>query len=281
MIDSDIKNSKEILTSVRDADEDTSEEVSEIAGNVREVVDDLLEDIEKEQIDTEGSDTLNEGQDEDEPEISEDIKDLWPQFLKTVDIYRDSFEEICVGTSKGRSALKYLIRYCRKNSSVSTIYDYLDGEYIGAGIFEAAVRSALIVAFFCKTFDYDEESTEKAITAALIHDVGESFGQLAGRDHAEHVVLIFKKILACHDDRVDRDVKDAVFQHHEAYDGSGYPFGLFGEHVSVMASLLRIVDDFIILSGSTAEPEAIADEIKKNRDKYAPGIFDSFIKLVI
>ena len=35
-----------------------------------------------------------------------------------------------------------------------------------------------------------------------------------------------------------------VLQHHEKYDGSGYPSGLAGEQISYLARILTIVDSF-------------------------------------
>ena len=39
-------------------------------------------------------------------------------------------------------------------------------------------------------------------------------------------------------------VKKAVLQHHEDFDGSGYPMNLKGLHISILARVLRITDTF-------------------------------------
>ncbi len=41
-----------------------------------------------------------------------------------------------------------------------------------------------------------------------------------------------------------RDMADVVLQHHEKYDGSGYPNGLKGEEITYLARILTIVDSF-------------------------------------
>ncbi len=202
-------------------------------------------------------------------------------FIKMSRIFKDSVEEICNGTLKGKLVLSDLIRYCRRNASALSIYDYLEGDYFGAGVFEAGIRAGLIAAFFCKRFEYSQDATQQAIIAALLHDVGEAYDELAGRDKVEHIPLIFKKLLSTRDDRINYEVRDAIYQHHESCDGSGYPIGAIGDKVSVISSLLHIIDDYLLICVTSINPETISDKLRKNRDRYVPGIYDSFIKLVI
>ncbi len=40
-------------------------------------------------------------------------------------------------------------------------------------------------------------------------------------------------------------VKKAILQHHEDYNGEGYPMGLKGRNINVLARVLREVDVFV------------------------------------
>ena len=47
-----------------------------------------------------------------------------------------------------------------------------------------------------------------------------------------------------------------IWQHHEHQDGSGFPDGLEGEDISEGARLLRIVDEFDLLTNQHEQQEA-------------------------
>lgn len=45
-------------------------------------------------------------------------------------------------------------------------------------------------------------------------------------------------------DRFDRRVSEAILYHHERYDGMGYPFGLEGEEIPILARIVLVADAF-------------------------------------
>lgn len=78
-------------------------------------------------------------------------------------------------------------------------------------------------------------------------------------------------------------VADIAHQHHEAWDGSGYPQGLKGEQILLEARILSVAD--IIESMSASRPyrpalglEAAVAEVKKQRGvKLDPTVVDAFL----
>ncbi|MBZ0270517.1 HD-GYP domain-containing protein [bacterium] len=48
------------------------------------------------------------------------------------------------------------------------------------------------------------------------------------------------------------DLAEIVFQHHERYDGSGYPRGLAGDAISVEARILGACDSFVAMTSERA-----------------------------
>ncbi len=48
-------------------------------------------------------------------------------------------------------------------------------------------------------------------------------------------------------ERFDSEVIDAVFQHHERWDGSGYPAGLKGQETSLFARIIAIADTYFAM----------------------------------
>ncbi|WP_026581215.1 HD-GYP domain-containing protein [Bacillus sp. J33] len=76
-----------------------------------------------------------------------------------------------------------------------------------------------------------------------------------------------------------------VEQHHERYDGKGYPKGLKGEDISIEASIITVVDSFdamttdrIYQKGRSFE-EAIEELIRCRGTMYNPFIIDTFLKI--
>ncbi len=83
------------------------------------------------------------------------------------------------------------------------------------------------------------------------------------------------------------DVVDLVRQHHEHYDGSGYPDGRSGEDILLGARIIHLADAYEAMSSARAyrkEPfvkEEAVLEIKRNSGKqFDPKVVEAFLKVV-
>ena len=78
----------------------------------------------------------------------------------------------------------------------------------------------------------------------------------------------------------------AILHHHERWDGTGYPHGLFGEGIPVEAAIVGLAD--AVDAMTTDRPYSCArtldeatDEIVRNRGtQFAPAVVDAFVALV-
>jgi len=81
-------------------------------------------------------------------------------------------------------------------------------------------------------------------------------------------------------------VKTTVIQHHERYDGRGYPYGLTGEEISLKARILSVVDTFDAMVTDRPYRRALSyskalDELKKGAGKqFDPFVVESFIEML-
>ena len=72
-------------------------------------------------------------------------------------------------------------------------------------------------------------------------------------------------------------------EHHECYDGRGYPAGLRGEHIAIEARIVSLVDVFDALSSRRIYKEPWSDEevlnyLNKNRGvRFDPELVDLFM----
>jgi len=77
-----------------------------------------------------------------------------------------------------------------------------------------------------------------------------------------------------------------VEEHHERYDGKGYPYGLKGEEISLEASIVSVVDAFDAMTTNRVYRDAMKienaiHEIKGGRGtQFNPKIVDEFLKML-
>ena len=107
-----------------------------------------------------------------------------------------------------------------------------------------------ISAQIAKMLNIDEDTTRKIKIASMVHDIGkivipvsilEKTGKLTDEEYEkikDHAIIGYK-ILS--DLGVD-DLRDIATLHHEKLDGSGYPFGLKGDEISLEVRIVAIAD---------------------------------------
>ena len=141
--------------------------------------------------------------------------------------------------------------------------------------------------------------TEGAVSAlriaGLLHDVGKigvpddilkKPGPLSDEERAlmrEHVVL---SNLIVHGIPNLEDVSDAVYCHHERWDGMGYPRGLKGEEISFPGRIMALVDAYsaMILDRpyrkALTDEEAVAELRRNSGTQFDPELVEPFINLL-
>jgi HD-GYP domain-containing protein (c-di-GMP phosphodiesterase class II) len=111
---------------------------------------------------------------------------------------------------------------------------------------------------------YEAKNTEimyAAGYAALVHDVGLTILNIDHDESSHKLSDEDKKILRLHPIKaaellnkvpgMNTLVSTAVLQHHEGYDGSGYPQGLKKDAISLAARIVHIAENFATLSLGT------------------------------
>lgn len=130
--------------------------------------------------------------------------------------------------------------------------------------------------------------------AALLHDIGKisfpdsiSFGEDLLSFEEREIVQKHSEIgyhIAMTMPGLDQVAAD-ILQHHEKYDGTGYPNGLKGEGISLNARIISVLDSFDAMvnnqlySKVKTEDEAIR-ELMKDACKYDTRIMQEFFKIV-
>lgn len=116
-----------------------------------------------------------------------------------------------------------------------------------------SVRVSILAKAIAEDMDFSIAEVDRIETAALVHDIGKVdaiYASLIRKDgpltDAERHIIVthaakgaeFLKTLTS----FDAEVIESVRHHHERYDGSGYPEGLFGDQIPLGARIIQLCD---------------------------------------
>ena len=85
---------------------------------------------------------------------------------------------------------------------------------------------------------------------------------------------------------LDKDTLAVIKEHHERFDGNGYPAGISGAHINIFAQILSVADAYDAMTTARAYRAALAreqaiEELKKNKGtQFNPEIVDIFVKIL-
>ncbi len=134
-----------------------------------------------------------------------------------------------------KDAAKKIVEYTReyKGKGVSV----LSTDAVDEFVVEHSVNVAIITAFIGNRMSYNFGQLCDLVTGALIHDIGR---ENVTEEKPEHVNVGFESARVCrgfslHSSKV-------CYEHHENYDGSGYPRKIKGSDISEFSRVVRVAD---------------------------------------
>jgi len=159
-----------------------------------------------------------------------------------------------------------------------------------------SVSVGVLMVSFCKTVGLDRQTMNQAGLGAILHDVGKmkvpqeilnTSNTLTDKEFdlmKDHVVQS-RKILEKTDD-VPAPAMAVAAQHHERWDGSGYPDGLKGEEISIYGRMAAIVDVYDAITSNRLYHKQVepAEALKKIYEwkgrHFSDDITENYIKCV-
>ncbi|MDR0552034.1 MAG: HD-GYP domain-containing protein [Spirochaetaceae bacterium] len=161
---------------------------------------------------------------------------------------------------------------------------------------KSSINTALLTALIAMEKGISDRLVPELVSAAILHDTGmlrlprvllEKQTPLTDEEkimiqshtvHSYHIVL--------DELRYSETTALAVLQHHERWDGMGYPQRLAGNDIDKGARIIAVADSFEALvsskpyRNSMTANNAIKMMMSENHSHFSPGIIDVFVKVM-
>lgn len=146
-------------------------------------------------------------------------------------------------------------------------------------------------------YGLDSKSAELLLNASPMHDVGkigipDNILQKPGRlDDSEREIMnrhahMGYKIIGRHKSEILSLAAVIAYEHHEKWDGTGYPRGLKGEEISIFSRIVAIADVFDALTSKRVYKDAMPVEhaidliINEKGKHFDPDVADAFLSII-
>ena len=166
--------------------------------------------------------------------------------------------------------------------------------------YEHSVNVSNIASSFAQEIGLDDETIEKLIIAALLHDIGKlkipySILHKSSKLTNEEFEIIKKHSkygvdLLVNKGFCDNEILDIILCHHERIDGLGYPNGIKGDSIPKLAKIITICDCYDAMRSPRSYSEShdieyIKNEFLKNSgtqfDPYYTSLFLNYLDKTI
>jgi HD-GYP domain-containing protein (c-di-GMP phosphodiesterase class II) len=176
------------------------------------------------------------------------LAETFNHMTRQLDLYDRNMRELFLATIKSLAA------------AIDAKDPYTRGHSERVAIFSVAIAREL---------GLDERSLERVQIAALLHDVGKIGIEDAVLRKPERLTDAEYAIIKRHPEmgasimapiRQLKDIVPGMRHHHEALDGSGYPDGLAGGEIPLMARIIAVADTFDAMTSDRLYQKAMDDD---------------------
>lgn len=161
-------------------------------------------------------------------------------------------------------------------STIETIASAIDAkdEYTGGHSNRVAEYAGILAHEMAPKYHFKDRDILRIRYIGLMHDIGKigvadsilnKVGKLSDEEFTlmkKHAEIGYDLLLA--KDATMKDLLDGVKYHHERYDGKGYPEGLEGEGIPLIARILCLADSYDAMTSNRVYRKRLSDEDVKN-----------------
>lgn len=157
-----------------------------------------------------------------------------------------------------------------------------------------SINVSLIAVAIAQKLNYSRRTLREIALGALYHDIGKVLlpktvlddltGVREGQEvfYQQHPILGSDMLAA---DKLPQAVCQVARQHHEKYNGTGYPLGLGGSDIALNAAIVTVADAFdrttsaIFTHNLLSPEEALQQILAAKGSDYHPEVVDRFLEL--
>ncbi|XER08076.1 hypothetical protein SRRS_36900 [Sporomusa rhizae] len=217
----------------------------------------------------------------------------------TVNAAREVVDQFCVGKGINLSRVKNFVNDLvnQLGQKPENMLHLLDIRRKEEYMFSHSVNTCILSVMTGIALDYTTEQLGELGLAALLHDIGKTkfSPQLAAQypnyltrqdkeEYRRHTFYALEILRENHN--LSEDIINACFQHHERWNGSGYPMGIKGDAICEFAQIISIADvyDRLIAGMPHRRPTpvyyAVAILNKASGEYFNPEIVEKFAQNV-
>jgi HD-GYP domain-containing protein (c-di-GMP phosphodiesterase class II) len=183
-----------------------------------------------------------------------------------------------------------------KKTRVTTVGYILGREVQKHELAKNSVNIAILSALIAEEFNFSDKNIRHLVAGALMHDVGmlrlpmEILYKRGGLSAAEtqqmqlHTYHSYQ--IACEELKFPEDVGRIVIQHHERWDGRGYPRHFKGPEITLGARIVSAADAFEAMvsekpyRNSIIGYQAMKNILSDNSSRFDPEVLKAFVKVM-
>ena len=228
------------------------------------------------------------------PPREEKYLKIYRSAVEKVDaIFQDISDETYLNHEPIDSVVKEMLDVLRqsKNEMIQLI---LLGEWVERRLSVSAINCMIISAVIGNTMRLASHRLLQLATGALMHDVGmmkvekgilEKQGKLSGAELTKirtHPVMGYQIISK--DMKYPEDIALVALQHHEHWDGRGYPRSLKGEDITLFARVVTVADAYEAMvserpyRNSMIGYSAMKNVLSDNGRHFDPQVLKAFLE---
>ncbi len=184
------------------------------------------------------------------------------------------------------------------NSTIETIAGAIDArdEYTGGHSERVGLYSGLLAREMASEYDLTEEDILRIRYIGLVHDIGKigvadsvlnKAGKLTGEEFSlmkRHTEIGYELMNSMGGEI--EGILDGIRFHHERYDGNGYPDGLSGEDIPLVARILCLADSYDAMTSNRVYRKRLTGEEVRNElvrcsgTQFDPKLTEVFLRLL-